>query len=109
MDAGGAATTETVRAAWADALDIDITAVPLDVSFFETGGNSFMLLLLWEQLNDLTVRDLRAADLFEHNTVLAQVRLLAGQGEQPLAALGARNRASLLDRARRAPAAGLES
>lgn len=106
---GGPTVVEEVRAAWADALDVDIEAVPLDVSFFDAGGNSLLLLLLWEQLNDLTPRDLRAADLFRHNTVQAQVRLITDeQSERQMSVLGARDRHRLLGRARsgRSSAAG---
>lgn len=78
---------DQVRAAWAETLEIDVEAVPLDVSFFEAGGNSLLLLLLWELLNGMTSRDLKAADLFEHSTVTAQAVLLAG-GEEELAVPG---------------------
>ncbi|WP_229074963.1 acyl carrier protein [Actinoplanes sp. DH11] len=71
--------TVSVRDAWAEVLGIDSAAVPLDQGFFDAGGNSLLLLLLWERLVELTGADLAATDLFEHPTVLAQVRLLAGQ------------------------------
>lgn len=65
-----------VRNAWAETLGVDATKVPLDKNFMDCGGNSLLLLLLWELLSDLTTRDLRAADLFEHATVNAQAALL---------------------------------
>lgn len=67
-----------VRDAWAETLGVDPDAVPLDVGFFDAGGNSLLLLLLWEQLNELPGGGLRATDLFQHPTVRAQSRLLAG-------------------------------
>ncbi|MCS7476766.1 acyl carrier protein [Umezawaea endophytica] len=92
-------TLEQVREAWADALDVETDAVPLDVSFFEAGGNSLLLLLLWERLTELTARDLKAADLFEHSTVVAQSEFLDGTDERPVVA--AASRSALLGRARR--------
>ncbi|MGI5230223.1 acyl carrier protein [Actinoallomurus sp. CA-142502] len=65
-----------VRDAWAETLGIEAASVPLEEGFFEAGGNSLLLLLLWEQLNELTSRDLRATDLFLHPTVRAQAALL---------------------------------
>ncbi|GGX80069.1 hypothetical protein GCM10010358_38000 [Streptomyces minutiscleroticus] len=68
-----------VRDAWAETLGVDADVVPLDVGFFDAGGNSLLLLLLWEQLNELpSGGGLRATDLFRHPTVRAQTQLLAG-------------------------------
>lgn len=94
---------DRVRDAWAEALDIEADAVPLDESFFEAGGNSLLLLLLWERLNEMTARDLKAADLFQHSTVRAQTELLAEPERAPeLSVLGpAAGRTNLLGRARR--------
>lgn len=91
---------DQVRRAWADVLDIDIA--PLDANFFEAGGDSLLLIVLLEQINELTGRELEAADLFEHSTVRAQAELLAAPEAQPeLAELGARNRGRLLGRVSR--------
>lgn len=92
---------EQVREAWADVLLADdVASVPLDVNFLEAGGNSLMLIMLWEQLHGLTERQLKVSDLFQHSTVRAQAALLAGvQDAQP--ELGANNRGALLGRARR--------
>lgn len=104
---------DEVLSAWADALDIDVAAVPHDVSFFEAGGNSLLLLLLWERLYDLTELDLKAADLFQHATVTAQVKLLAseaGAATEPAPGPAASGRRALLGRARRGgPAPDRES
>jgi hypothetical protein len=90
---------DQVREAWADALDVETDAVPLDVSFFDAGGNSLLLLLLWERLTELTARDLKAADLFQHSTVVAQTEFLDGTDERPAAVTTSRS--ALLDRVRR--------
>ncbi|MDF3142963.1 MULTISPECIES: acyl carrier protein [unclassified Streptomyces] len=67
-----------VRDAWAETLGIDADDVPIDEGFFDAGGNSLLLVMLWEQLCELTGTGLRATDLFQHPTVRAQVELLAG-------------------------------
>jgi len=87
-----------VREAWAEALDITPGEVPTEVSFFDAGGNSLLLLLLWERLNEHTTRDLKAADLFEHSTVVAQAEFLEGTDE--LTAAAPTSRSALLGRAR---------
>jgi len=91
---------DQVREAWAEALDIETGEVPLDVSFFDAGGNSLLLLLLWERLTELTARDLKAADLFQHSTVEAQAEFLDGTDDAPAAP--APSRSALLGRARQA-------
>lgn len=90
---------DQVREAWAATLDIGPEAVPLDVSFFDAGGNSLLLLLLWELLNENTTRDLRAADLFQHSTVVAQAEFLAGTDDR--VAVVTTSRSALLGRVRR--------
>lgn len=88
-----------VAAAWATALDVPVADVPLDTNFFDAGGDSLLLIVVLEELAGLTDRTLEAADLFQHNTVRAQTRLLADAGEErKLTLLGARNRGSLMDR-----------
>ncbi|MEU2158764.1 MULTISPECIES: acyl carrier protein [unclassified Streptomyces] len=90
-----------VRDAWAETLGIEPDEVPLEENFLEVGGNSLLLLLLWEQLNELTTRELRAADLFEHATVRAQAALLdAPEEEHKPVVRGATERGRLLGRAR---------
>ena len=69
---------EAVRDAWAETLGIDTEDVPLEQGFFDAGGNSLLLVLLWEQLNELATHRVQAMDLFQHPTVRAQVQLLAG-------------------------------
>ncbi|MGW1895277.1 acyl carrier protein [Streptomyces sp. NPDC002004] len=64
--------------AWAEILGIDVEDVPLDKGFFDVGGNSMLLVMLWEELRGLTGHSLQATDLFRHYTVRAQVELLAG-------------------------------
>jgi hypothetical protein len=96
-----------VRQAWAEVLDSgDPDQVPLDVHFLEAGGSSLLLIMLWEQLTELTGRPLKVSDLFEHATVRAQAALLgAGRGvdaDRPAAAVpGAHDRRQLLARGRK--------
>ncbi|MFF9147935.1 acyl carrier protein [Streptomyces sp. NPDC055051] len=100
----GTALIDQVRQAWSDVLDLDGTdQVPDDVNFLEAGGSSLLLIMLWEELEPLTERTLKVSDLFQHSTVRAQAALLADTSgaEEPLTALGARNRGGLLGRARR--------
>jgi aryl carrier-like protein len=90
-----------IRQVWAEVLDLDIA--PVDVNFFEAGGDSLLLIVLLERINELGGTDLEAADLFQHSTVLAQAELLAAPRTRPeLAALGAHDRGRLLGRSRRA-------
>ncbi|HEX6473246.1 MAG TPA: phosphopantetheine-binding protein [Streptosporangiaceae bacterium] len=71
-----------VRQAWADVLGTDSAeSVPLDVNFLEVGGNSMLLVMLWEQLRPLADRQLRLSELFQHGTVRAQAELLSQAGE----------------------------
>ncbi len=93
------ATQDRVLRAWAEALDIEIEAVPLDVSFFEAGGNSLLLLLLSEQLSELTARDLTVGELFQHSTVRAQTEFLTARASAPAPQIGATTRRNLLGRA----------
>ena len=67
-----------VRDAWAETLAVDPDDVPIDVGFFDAGGNSLLLVMLSEQLADVAGRPLRVVDLFQHSTVRAQAELLAG-------------------------------
>jgi aryl carrier-like protein len=99
---------EQVRLAWAEVLATDtVDRVPLDTNFLEAGGNSLLLVMLWEQLQGLTTRTVKLSDLFQHGTVRAQADLLAtdGSGRRELTAIGARERHQLLGRARRNTAA----
>jgi hypothetical protein len=89
-----------VRHAWRHALDAD--DVPVDVSFFEAGGDSLLLIILLDELNTLADDQLEAADLFQHSTVLEQADLITGgRRPVPVTAVGPRDRAALLNRARR--------
>jgi hypothetical protein len=92
-----------VRRAWAEVLDAgEPDLVPLDVHFLEAGGSSLLLIMLWEQLSELTDRPLKVSDLFEHATVRSQAALLAGADRPPGAAAvpGAHDRRALLARGR---------
>jgi acyl carrier protein len=93
-------TLDRVRQAWAEVLDVE--TVPTDSNFFEAGGDSLLLIVLLDQLNGMTDRDLEAADLFQHSTVEAQTALLdTPAAPRELVELGAGNRRGLIGRARR--------
>lgn len=65
---------QLVRQAWENVLCID--TAPLDTGFFDAGGSSMLLVMLADELADLTGRELEVAELFRHDTVLKQARLL---------------------------------
>ena len=69
-----------VRQAWAEVLDTTEDSVPLDVNFFDAGGNSMLLVLLTDLLNETGDEDVESVDLFQHSTVTAQAELLAAAG-----------------------------
>src|SRR5215208_3637756 len=94
---------ENVRQAWVEVLEADdAESVPLDANFFEVGGSSLLLIMLWEELSGLTSRALKVSDLFQHSTVRAQAALLAGEDERRTVTVpGAHDRRQLLGRARR--------
>jgi aryl carrier-like protein len=78
-----------VREAWADVLGSDSAEeVPLDVNFLELGGNSLLLVMLWEELQPIAAHPVKLSQLFHHGTVQAQAELLTGQSDaaQPAAA-----------------------
>ncbi|WP_051724195.1 acyl carrier protein [Micromonospora chokoriensis] len=95
---------DRVRAAWAEVLDVDDPErLDPDQNFLEAGGSSLLLIMLWEDLHQLTERSLRVSDLFQHATIRAQARLLAGVGEEVRPQVtGASQRRALLGRARTA-------
>lgn len=83
LGAGGPELVQRIQQAWQDVLATG--SVPLNVSFFETGGDSLLLIMLLDELSTLTDQELTAADLFRYNTVLSQAQLLSGadRREQP--------------------------
>jgi hypothetical protein len=91
---------EKVRRAWEQVLDT--AHVPLDVSFFEAGGDSLLLILLLDQLNPLAGGRLDVADLFQHTTVVAQADLICGgRASVTRPKVGPGERTALFNRARR--------
>ncbi|HJQ01381.1 MAG TPA: acyl carrier protein [Jatrophihabitans sp.] len=93
-----------VQQAWATVLAVESAeSIPLDTNFLEIGGNSLLLVMLWEDLQEATSQILKVSDLFRHGTVRSQAALLAGAGTpvpEP-APVGASARSQLLGRARR--------
>ncbi|RCG27286.1 acyl carrier protein [Sphaerisporangium album] len=104
-----------VRKAWADVLGTDSAeSVPLDVNFLEAGGNSLLLVMLWEELQPLAVRPVKLSELFQHGTVRAQADLLADKPaaaeptatERPVAAESGQRSLLAARRAAATPAGG---
>ncbi|MFE4546384.1 condensation domain-containing protein [Streptomyces sp. NPDC056785] len=65
---------ELVRTLWREVLGTD--DVDDDVSFFESGGDSLLLVVLVERLSQASGRALRTVDLFRSTTVSGQAELL---------------------------------
>lgn len=100
-----AALLARVREAWAETLGLDSAAeVPVDANFMDTGGNSMLLIMLWEELSEMTDADLRVSDLFQHSTVKEQTVLLLG-GARQRAEVSTPDRGQLLNRSRNLRAA----
>jgi aryl carrier-like protein len=84
---------ELVRSLWQEVLKTD-DQVADDVSFFDAGGDSLLLIMLVERLSQASGRALRTMDLFRAGTVRGHADLLAapaGPGA-PAAGSGARDR-----------------
>jgi aryl carrier-like protein len=52
----------------------------MDVNFFDAGGDSMLLMLLTDVLNETGDVWVDSVDLFQHSTVTAQADLLAAAG-----------------------------
>ncbi|MEU6320483.1 condensation domain-containing protein [Streptomyces sp. NPDC047009] len=73
---------ELVRSIWREILGIDTADdIDDDVSFFEAGGDSLLLVVLVERLSQTSGRTLRTIDLFRSATVSGQADLLASPAE----------------------------
>ncbi|MFJ4780722.1 condensation domain-containing protein [Streptomyces sp. NPDC088762] len=92
-----AARLELVRSIWREVLETD--DVDDDASFFESGGDSLLLVLLVERLGQVSGREVRTMDLFRNPTISGQAELIAGAA-QPAAAAAGTDRAALLNAAR---------
>lgn len=69
------ARTELVRSLWKEVLNNDDVAD--DVSFFDVGGDSLLLIVLVERLTQATGRVVKTMDLFRAGTVRGHAELLA--------------------------------
>ncbi|MDF3300834.1 condensation domain-containing protein [Streptomyces tropicalis] len=92
-----AARLELVRSIWREVLNTDEVAD--DVSFFESGGDSLLLVLLVERLGQDSGREVRTMDLFRSPTVGAQAELIAAADKAGVPTAD-RDRAALLAAAR---------
>lgn len=63
-----------VRDLWLEVLKLDNVAD--DVSFFDVGGDSLLLIVLVEKLSEATGRPIRTTDLFRAGTIKSQAALL---------------------------------
>ncbi|MFJ9845216.1 condensation domain-containing protein [Kitasatospora sp. NPDC101155] len=97
-----AARLELVRSLWLEVLKLD--SVGDDVSFFEAGGDSLLLVMLVERLTQATGRALKTMDLFRAGTVRGHAELLVTAGS-PAGAGAVSSRDRLLGAARAAAAA----
>ncbi|MFI7498892.1 condensation domain-containing protein [Streptomyces sp. NPDC049687] len=71
-----------VRSIWREVLGAeDDTDIDDDVSFFESGGDSLLLVVLVERLSQASGQTLRTIDLFRSATVSGQADLLAKPAE----------------------------
>ncbi|MFJ5270406.1 condensation domain-containing protein [Streptomyces sp. NPDC088358] len=71
---------ELVRSLWREVLGTD-DDIDDDVSFFESGGDSLLLVVLVERLSQASGRTLRTVDLFRSTTVSGQAELLTSPAE----------------------------
>ncbi len=94
-----AARLDLVRTAWREVLDVE--DVDDDVNFFDAGGNSLLVIMLVERLNELSGRELDSADIFETDTIKGQADLLTADEAATSAAPRELGRDQLLDLARR--------
>lgn len=68
---------EFVRSLWLEILKLD--EVDDDVSFFDVGGDSLLLIMLVERMSQATDRGIRTMDLFRAGTVRGHAELLAAR------------------------------
>lgn len=66
---------QKVAAVWTEVIGQES---PVDVGFFQAGGNSLMLLRLRQNLNQAFSSNIGIADLFEASTIRSQAALIAG-------------------------------
>ncbi|WP_051781785.1 MULTISPECIES: phosphopantetheine-binding protein [unclassified Streptomyces] len=74
-----------------------------DISFFEAGGDSILLIVLLDELRELGGREIDATDLFTHSTIRAQADFLSGRTADavPVPVPASRDRSLLRDRSAR--------
>ncbi|MGW4059296.1 condensation domain-containing protein [Amycolatopsis sp. NPDC004747] len=88
-----------VRSLWQEVLKLD--EVDDDVSFFDAGGDSLLLIVLVERMSQVAGRPLRTTDLFRAGTVRGHAELLvAPAGDAGPGPAGASSRDRLLGAAR---------
>lgn len=58
-----------VSKVWADVIGIDVSEVDTDTSFFDLGGNSFLLIKLVDELNSVLGVETNIVALLEYSTI----------------------------------------
>lgn len=90
---------ELVRSLWQEILKLD--EVGDDVSFFDAGGDSLLLIMLVERMSQASGQAMRTMDLFRAGTVRGHAELLAAPtGDAASGAAGGSSRQRLLDAVR---------
>ncbi len=98
---GAGSMLDRIRQAWAEVLDVDVA--PVDVNFFEAGGDSLLLIVLLERSTSSRARTSRR--LTCSSTARCSRRPScspAPQAGPEIVQLGAHDRGRLLGRSRRA-------
>lgn len=60
---------QDVAKVWADVIGVDLTEVDTETSFFDLGGNSFLLIKLVDELNSVLGIETDIVALLEYSTV----------------------------------------
>ncbi|WCD86983.1 Linear gramicidin synthase subunit D [Streptomyces xanthophaeus] len=87
-----------VRSLWQEVLKTDEVAD--DVSFFDVGGDSLLLIVLVERMTQASGRSVKTMDIFRAGTVRGHAELLAAPAAAAAAGSGASARERLLGAAR---------
>jgi acyl carrier protein len=60
---------QDVAKVWADVIGVDLTEVDTETSFFDLGGNSFLLIKLVDELNSVLGIETDIVALLEYSTI----------------------------------------
>ncbi len=65
---------DRIHQVWCEILGVK--RIGKDVTFFDAGGDSLLLVVLLEMLSELAGREIQAAELFRASTIRSQATLL---------------------------------